>query len=72
MLMNAFQKVDVEMESASGLTTVTKAGAQAGSLAVGQRGELGMPECYSPLNAGDHVGTLDPLIVKGYSYQLGQ
>lgn len=34
MLMNAFQKVDVEMESASGLTTVTKAGAQAGSLAV--------------------------------------
>lgn len=70
MLMNTFQKVDVEMGSVSGLNT--KAGAQAGSLAVGQRGELGMPECYSPLNAGDHVGTSDPLIVKGYSYQLGQ
>lgn len=65
MLTNVFQKVDVEIESASGLTTVTKADAQAGSLAVGQRGELGGPERYSQLSAGDHVRTSDPLIVKG-------
>lgn len=64
MVMNAFQKVDVETESASGLTAVTKADAQADSSAVGQRGELGGPERYSPLNAEDHVGTTDPLILK--------
>lgn len=63
MVMNAFQKVDVETESASGLTAVTKADAQAGSSAVG-RGELGGPERYSPLNAEDHVGTADLLILK--------
>lgn len=56
MVMNAFQKVDVETESASGLTAVTKADAQVDSSAVGQRGELGGPERYSPLKAGDTSG----------------